>query len=277
MKNKRICFVTSITGNYEATCKKPVNQTVDCDFKVFTDNSNIKTHGIWEIIDITKYYQGIDGNDIDSKYHNSMLNNTHSFNRAKFIKLNLHRIPELIDYDIVVWVDGTIEIINERCAELIINKIDSGKNIILYEHERHRGFLQEEVKAANFYRYTSTNWNGQNQPYQDVNQQYSDYVENGFKEKWIRDYISNETGSQSHNVGVWITCFVAFDMRKKESHDFLNEWWLQNLKRTTNDQIGFPYVCWKLKIVPYTLPDFEIGGNNPHRRTDLYIKHRHGN
>jgi hypothetical protein len=274
-KNK-ICFVTAITGNYESTCKKPIEQTIGCDFKVFTDNPNIQTHGIWDIVDISKYYNGIDNNDINSNYINSMVNNKHTFNRAKFIKLNLYRIPELIDYDIVIWLDGTVQISNNRCAELIFNKIESGKNIIVYEHEYRSGNLKQEVIASNFNRYTSTNWNGQDQPYQDVNKQYEDYINEGFKEDWIKDYISENTGSVSNNVGVWITCFVAFDMRKEETHRFLNEWWMQNLTKTTQDQIGFPYVCWKMKIIPYTLPDFEIGGSTPHYKTDLYIKHNHG-
>ena len=57
---------------------------------------------------------------------------------------------------------------------------------------------------------------------------------------------------------------------------FLDEWYLQTLKLTTQDQIGFPYVCKKLNMIPYTLPDNEIKGTNPHSYTDIYKKHCHG-
>ena len=57
---------------------------------------------------------------------------------------------------------------------------------------------------------------------------------------------------------------------------FLDLWYLQTLKYTTQDQIGFPYVCQKMNLLPYTLPNTEITGNNPHTNTMLYIKHGHG-
>ena len=37
----KICFITSIYGNYEASCKKFVKQTIETDFICFTDNIDI--------------------------------------------------------------------------------------------------------------------------------------------------------------------------------------------------------------------------------------------
>ena len=50
---------------------------------------------------------------------------------------------------------------------------------------------------------------------------------------------------------------------------------LKTLKYTTQDQIGFPYVCQKTDTIPYTLPDSEITGECPHKNTMFYIKHDH--
>ena len=39
----KICFITAIYGNYEASCKKFVEQSIKTDFICFTDNINIET------------------------------------------------------------------------------------------------------------------------------------------------------------------------------------------------------------------------------------------
>jgi hypothetical protein len=79
-----------------------------------------------------------------------------------------------------------------------------------------------------------------------------------------------------HNLGVWITCFVAFDVRNDKVKNFLDLWYLQILKYSTQDQIGFPFTCQKLNIIPYTLPDNEITGHTGHSKTMFYIKRNHG-
>ena len=53
-------------------------------------------------------------------------------------------------------------------------------------------------------------------------------------------------------------------------------WYLQTLKYTTQDQIGFSYVCQKTNMIPFTLPNNEIYGKCPHSNTMFYLKHNHG-
>ena len=253
----RLCFVTCITHGYDAELKVPAAQTVPCDFIAYVEAPETSTRCGWTLVDVNKYSRGIDASDVDPHLVNSLANNQHSFNRAKFVKLNLHRLPELIDkYDVVVWLDGSVEITNGSCAEQCLGMADAGHGIVLFEHE-FRQQLYAETCASNFYRYTSTFWNGQRQPFQDVFSQYQEYISQGFVD-----------------VGLWITCFVAFDMRRKESHAFLEEWNAQNLRYTTQDQIGFPFVCWKLGMRPHTLPDGFVAGQG-HSVTDFYVKHDH--
>ena len=82
--------------------------------------------------------------------------------------------------------------------------------------------------------------------------------------------------SHTPHLGVWITCFVAFLNNDNEVKHFLDLWYLQTLKYTTQDQISFPYVCQKTKILPLTLPNQEIWGHSPHTKTQLYIREPHG-
>lgn len=267
--NPKVCFITGIYGNYEQSCKPYVSQTIPTDFICFTDNSNITNNG-W-IIDNTPYHITNPSPIDDGTYINSLQKNTHTFNIAKYYKQCFQNIPRLKNYDIIIWIDGTIEIIYDNTSKWVSENIQKSK-IITWEHEGRSGILKNEVDASNFDRYTSTFWNNQSQPYQDIFTQYNDYVKNGFVEGWCK----TKTDSNRQNLGVWLTCFVAFDNTNHFTNDFLNEWYLQTLKYTTQDQIGFPYVCQKMKFIPYTLPDETITGDSPHDKTQFYIKHTHG-
>jgi len=75
---------------------------------------------------------------------------------------------------------------------------------------------------------------------------------------------------------VWLTCFVAFNNRNPIVLDFLNRWYLQTLKYSTQDQVSFSKVAQDTRIVPYTLPDSIFKGDTPHENCDIFIKHEHG-
>lgn len=264
----KICFITAIYGNYEASCKKFAKQTVETDFICFTNNTNIISNG-WTV-DTTPYHL-VNKSPLDNDtYVNSICNNKHTFNIAKYYKQSFRCIPILAKYDVVVWLDGTIEIIYERTSEYLLNNIYKEK-IIGWHHEMRGGILKDEVIASHFERYTSTYWYNQSQPYQDVDKQYLSYISEGYNDAFFKNM-----NSHTNHFGVWITCFVAFNMKDDDVKGFLDLWYLQTLKYTTQDQIGFPFVCQKTKLLPFTLPNTEITGNNPHSRTMFYIKHGHG-
>ena len=264
----KICFITAIYGNYETTCKRFAHQSVNTDFICFTDNINIVRNG-W-IVDTTPYHlNNRNANDTGS-FINSINNNTHTFNIAKYYKQSFKSIPVLQKYDVIVWVDGTIEITYDKTSEYILNNIYKDK-IIGWHHEMRHGILSMEVAASHMFRYVSTRWNGQDQPYQDIDKQYRAYVDTGYSDL----YFKNIPGASPH-LGVWITCFVAFLHKDSVVSNFLDMWYMQTLKHTTQDQIGFSYVCQKTQLVPKTLPNHEIYGDKPHEETMFYKKHGHG-
>ena len=91
----KICFITAIYGNYEASCKKFVKQTINTDFICFTDNQNIINNG-W-IIDVTPYHL-INKSKLDKdNWLNSLCNNKHTFNIAKYYKQQ-HYLILIIHY-----------------------------------------------------------------------------------------------------------------------------------------------------------------------------------
>lgn len=264
----KICFITAIYGAYEMSCKKFVKQTIDTDFICFTDNSNIINNN-WTI-DTTPYHLINKSKIDDDNFTNSLCNNKHTFNIAKYYKQSFSSIPILEKYDVIVWLDGTIEIIYDKTSEYILNNIYREK-IIGWHHEHRNGILKNEVLASHYGRYTCTEWNNQTQPYQDIDNQYKCYLYEGYNDMFFKNI-----NSHTPHMGVWITCFVAFLHKDKDVTNFLNLWYLQTLKYTTQDQIGFPYVCQKTKLIPFTLPNNEIYGDCPHDDTMFYIKHNHG-
>lgn len=268
-KDKKVAVITSIYGNYEATCKKFTKQTVPVDFICFTNIENIKSNG-WAIN--TTPYHSLNPCLLDNGTQiNSLSNNKHTFNIAKYYKQSWHNIPILKDYDVVIWVDGTIEITNPNTVYDILQNIDEYK-IVGWEHYQRSGNLKSEVIASNFERYTSTFWFGQSQPYQDIFAQYESYVNDGYDENYWST-VERQIGKGTTNFGVWLTCFIAFK-NCSEVNNFLDTWYEQTLNYTTQDQIGFPMAVRKTNIIPYTYPDKNVLGhadNNYH-----YFKHMHG-
>jgi hypothetical protein len=267
--NKKVAVITSIYGNYEATCKKFAAQTVPVDFICFTNIENIKSNG-WTIN--TTPYHSLNPCSLDNGTQiNSLSNNKHTFNIAKYYKQSWHNIPILKDYDVVIWVDGTIEITNPNTVYDILQNIDEYK-IVGWEHYQRSGNLESEVIASNFERYTSTFWFGQSQPYQDIFAQYDSYVKDGYDENYWST-VERQIGKGTTNFGVWLTCFIAFK-NCSAVNNFLDIWYEQTLNYTTQDQIGFPMAVRKSNIIPYTYPDRNVLGhadNNYH-----YFKHMHG-
>ena len=268
----KICYITAIYGNYESTCKPFINQSVPSDFICFTDNIKLISNG-WTI-DTTPYHITNKSPLDDDTYDNSISNNKHTFNIAKYYKQQFQNIPLLKEYDAIVWLDGTIKITNPNTSKYILEKLQKYK-IVGWMHEHRSGILQNEVLASNFNRYTSTNWNNQDQPYQDIFKQHDDYIKDGYTDDFVKQSDVINDFNKEH-IGVWLTCFVAFSNKDKDTSRFLNFWYLQTLRYTTQDQISFPYVCYKTNITPYTLPDENIKGSTPHILTDFYEKLDHG-
>jgi hypothetical protein len=278
--SKKVAFITSILGNYELTCKPFVEQTVDSDFICFTDNPNIKSNG-W-IIDTTPYHDthkspvdnGLYNNSITKEGRLKVLENRHTFNLAKYYKQSWKNIPRLKDYDVVIWLDGTIEITKGDVSEYMIELCEK-YDIVSWHHEMRGGLLFHEAFSCYLEKYHNRNYLNQQQPYQDVISQYHTYLQEGYDEGYFLKYPRIEGRGRGDHFGVWITCFVAFNNRSEKVTTFLDEWYLQTLKYTTQDQVGFPKVVQDLNLVPYTLPDKRFGGNDPHVSTDIFIKHDH--
>lgn len=288
MAQKRVAYITAVFGNFEATCKAHAEQTVPSDFICFTDSERIKNDGHDGWIVDTLPYHTLNPSPLDDGVSvNSLANNQHPFNIAKYYKQAFHNIPRLQGYEAVVWLDGTVEITEANTSQQVLQRLRAHGSAapVVFEHEDRRGVMKDEMLISHIVdggrKYLSTVWNGFKQPSQDLRGQYQSYVEDGYTDDFWRRIEPHRP-----NRGMWITCFVGWDMANTPSasrpevasvraRDILDLWYLQTLTHTTQDQMGFPYALQKLGVVPGALPDEHVSGM-PHKKTDWYIKHDHG-
>jgi hypothetical protein len=207
---------------------------------------------------------------------NSLTRNRHPFNLAKVFKMQFYRFFDLSEYRAAVWLDATVRIISPQTSALVVMLLaDQGRNFVTFEHAR-SGLMSEEVTASKAGKYEVTHWACCEQPYQNMSRHYEDYLEEGFKEKWWMDEYDAPLGiSKRPEWGVWVTCFVAFDLHLPISFEFLDAWWRENVIRTTQDQVTFPYLAWKMKVYPFSLPSPGISGGTADYN-DLFEKALHG-
>jgi hypothetical protein len=272
----RVCAVTVILGNYESTLKQPAMPQTYKTWRLFafTDRYDLDA-GEWTVINtVTTPLQSLETCAKAEGAMNSPCENTNPMILGKYFKTQFHRI-EIVQKscDVVCWIDATVEINSYHFFEILANKAKKGENVLVFEHHR-KGLISAEVQASlNIGRYDTTFAYGAPQSFQNVSRQYEHYLEEGFVEKWfVND--QNVDIVTSEDYGMWVTNFVSFDIRLAESKKFLDAWWHENLWHSSQDQVSFPYVAWKLHILPHNLPDQEITGN--HSTNSLFKAHKHG-
>jgi hypothetical protein len=278
----KVAYITAIYGSYESSCKPYVKQTIDSDFICFTDNPKLPLNG-WSI-DTLPYHFMIPSPLDNGLYVNSMfkkgklgiLSNLHPFNIAKYYKQQWHLIPRLTEYDVVIWMDGTLEILSPNISEYAL-EICPKYELMTWHHELRGGLLFNEAYTSFIPKYTNTDFNGYKQPYQDVIGQYHDYLQEGYDETyWKGKYNRVEGRGRGDHFGVWATGFLAFNNRSDFIPKFLDHWYLQTLKYTTQDQVGFPKAAQDFKWAPYTLPDKIFSGIEAHVENSMFKVHSHG-
>lgn len=273
----KVCVISVLLGNYEKSAKEP-SPPLDPSRPLFfiTDREdllNSKESSQWKPIrvdpslwkDDCLRFQGARNNPCD---------NINPFNLGKFYKTQFHRVPELTaeGCNVVVWLDGSIQLTNATFMKDMASRADRGQNLVVYaHHESREGRIDKEVgESIVFRKYTSNKFAGHPQPVQPVMEQYQHYLAQGFKERWF-----DGNGDQHRrSYGMYVTCMVMFDLRQPVTQKFLDCWWEESVRWTTQDQVSFPYCAWKLGLHVHALPDAEISGDSD--KNPYFEKLKHG-
>ncbi len=145
-KPAKVAFITASIGSYELTLKAFTKQTIPADFIAFTDNLKISLnsslHNNW-IIDTTPYHLLYPSPLDHGHYINSISNNNHTFNIAKYYKQAFQNIPRLQRYDVIIWIDAHVQITHPQTAEYFLREAPKYRAMTWF-HDR-KGILKNEV------------------------------------------------------------------------------------------------------------------------------------
>lgn len=220
----KIAVYTTIFGGYAPLRILPP-QSVEADFFCITDDptnlatssdhSDPKKSVKWNVIEAN-----IPRRDLAARL------------RAKFFKMFPTEIEQMKNYDVHIYIDGSIEVTSTKFVEYCINNLKSA-DICLFKHPDRDCIFQEANASIDLIKYKNEN----------INQQMSDY------HKFF------PTGAGLYACGILV--------RRNNStiKSLMGNWWWEQIKYTYQDQLSFPVVCKMKGIMPNTFPDPQYKNN----------------
>jgi glycosyltransferase involved in cell wall biosynthesis len=202
----RIAVYTAIFGEYNPLRAVP-KQTVEADYYCYTDNYNLVCEG-WKTV-----------------FADYPRKDLHPRIRAKYFKVLFHYLQELKGYDVLIYIDGSIEI---KSADFVKWCLDNLKgDYLLFKHPE-RDCIFEEFEASDECRkYDHEDKIAQRRDYR------MRYPEHG---------------------GLY-ACGVMVRRPTDQVKQTMQDWWHEILKYTYQDQVSFPIVCQDNGLKPDTFAE----------------------
>lgn len=248
--NNKIAIVSAIYGNYDNLKEQNVNNANLVDWFCFTDNTEIKNNGYWKIIN--KPYHLINptqDNNYKNNFNNISTEDKRTFNMmcAKYYKLQGHNIDILKKYNYIIWVDGSL-FLRPDYVDNIIKLVKHNYNLVNFKHNG-RDNIKDELEASLIMdKYVS----------QDLWKQYDEYMSQGFTD---RIGLFENTMIIRKNIGYINKLF--------------DEWWEHNLKYSYQDQISYPFVLWKHRIIPDYIINMNVFDNDTYSYVNPEFMNNH--
>lgn len=135
--------------------------------------------------------------------------------KARFVKLNPHKL--LSDYDIAIWLDSNVMIIDDVWP-LIDDFLSAPQSVAAIPHPE-RDTIYEEAQLVVQVKKDAV---------ESVEEQIAKYRDEGFEHE---DLIESN--------------LMMFDLRDPQVHEFLSTWWDQLNRHSKRDQLSLNYSMWK--------------------------------
>ena len=167
--------------------------------------------------------------------------NTKDQNR--FIKMHPHKF--LPDYDITVYIDGSIQIIGDLNS-LIYNALNSSEDIFIYEHPQ-RNCIYTEAAACTHYAH--------------------DWI-------WVIASQMRRYNTEGYPIGNGLfEAMVIIRKNTAQVHSLMSMWWSEYYLGAKRDQLSLPVSAWRLRI-----PIKSLGESDPRfgNRYFRLVKHLQG-
>jgi len=186
---------TAIIGKYDKL-KEPKVVSEGFDYVCFTDDVTLQSP-YWKIVLVNNYQE---------------LDNARLSRKIKILCKNF-----LKEYDLSIWIDGSISI---NCdLNIFLDNNYHGEDIVLLKHPD-RSCVYEEAKACI-----------------ELKKDESEIIQ-----KQIEGYRAEKYPSDNGMVGSTI---MIRNHRSKKIPEFMNYWWNEVNFKSKRDQLSFNYVLWK--------------------------------
>jgi hypothetical protein len=198
-------IVTAVTGDYDYDYDAHQKKIQGVDYVYFTDK-NISARPPWLPI---------------------LLGDEHLDNRrrSKRPKLNPHSIPLLTDYKYLIWIDGSMSVVNKNFVSEIMSYMNNGFVVSPHFDNRHCAYGEATIRPPKYAK-------------EPLDEQVAFYLSEGFPTEY----------------GLYECGVSARDMSNPKVKEIGELWHQQNLNWSYQDQVSFPYCLWKTQFEPDVLP-----------------------
>ena len=214
---KRVAVYTTIFGGYASLYPLP-KQSVDADFFCLTDHLdpmyatassvNVESQK-WKLIPVE-----YPTTDLPSRL------------RAKFFKLFPWEAFTLDQYDILIYIDGSIEITSPDFVRHCLDALGD-QDMALYRHPQRDCIYDEAIASKPLNKYQSQNIDAQ---------------------------ICFYTSIFPRHGGLYACGVMVRRIQSASVRELMARWWWEIIKWTYQDQLSFPVVCKLSGFTPNTFP-----------------------
>jgi hypothetical protein len=208
---KRVAVYTTIFGGYDQLKAMP-KQSMKADYFLINDqpvmfNEIMEDQENWKVIQVT-----------------SPRKDLHPRMRAKWYKVFPWEIEELRNYEVVIFIDGSIQVTSPDFISYCVASLKS--DIALFRHPE-RSCIYDELKAS----LPMVKYEGETMAAQ------------------IESY------KKFHPAGFGLfACGIIVRKNTDRIRSLMMSWWHEIIKFTWQDQLSFPVVCRLHHIQPDILP-----------------------
>lgn len=210
----RVAIYTAIFGGYDRLKTQP-QQTIDCDYFCFTDVKQLSVEG-WRQVHVAS-----EPNlhpRMQAKYYKILAHKIFPAGRLDWRYLTWKERLRRVQYDAIIWLDGSIQINSRAFVEEFVHSIDQSGWAMFVHPERDCIYDEAEVSSS-MPKYRD----------QQLRQQADAYRAEGYPA----------------NNGLFACGIIGRDPHSSVVKLVGEDWWRENTRWTYQDQISLPVVLWR--------------------------------
>jgi len=226
-KKKPMAIYTVITGKYDKPRTKPKELDVPCI--LMSNNEETKSYATqegWEVYDLPN----IPDREFDMS---SFSPSTRNLWLQRYLKINPHVIKVLLDYEVVIWADGNLELSVEDVQNVKnLAKQNLAADVLRKQHPnpKRKNSVAQELGAISG-RASRQGWQSCHKP----------CFNNMKDEMTLAGFVDNQLSETNY--------LVRRNPGLQKMIRFAEDWWrILKMNNCWRDQAGFDYALWRSEL-----------------------------